>query len=64
MRRVEFESVRGPFKYNVNGIPIQDFFKREVVKNPDGKLWIKTVGVAVKDSKDPFWQECPDASRL
>ncbi|MFO0987474.1 MAG: ABC transporter substrate-binding protein [Alphaproteobacteria bacterium] len=64
MRHTTYPSVRGPYKYNVNGIPIQDFFKREVVKNPDGKLWIKTVGVAVKDSKDPFWQECPDASRL
>lgn len=64
MRHTPYPSVRGTYKYNVNGIPIQDFYKREVVKNPDGKLWIKTVGVAVKDSRDPFWEECPANSRL
>ncbi len=64
MRHMPYPSARGPYEYNVNGIPIQNFYKREVVKNPDGKLWIKTVGVAVKDSKDPYWQECPAESRL
>jgi branched-chain amino acid transport system substrate-binding protein len=64
MRHTPYPSARGPYKYNVNGIPIQDFYKREVVKNADGKLWIKTVGVAVKDSTDPYWKECPEASRL
>ncbi|MCW5770595.1 MAG: ABC transporter substrate-binding protein [Rhodospirillaceae bacterium] len=64
MRHTTYPSVRGPYKYNVNGIPIQDFYKREVVKNPDGKLWIKTVGIAVKSSTDPYWQQCPAANRL
>ncbi len=64
MRHTPYPSVRGPYQYNVNGVPVQDFYKREVVKNPDGKLWIKTVGIAVKQSKDPYWQECPEASRL
>lgn len=64
MRHTPYPSVRGTYQYNVNGIPIQDFYKREVVKNPDGKLWIKTIGIAVKDSKDPYWQDCPAASRL
>ncbi|MBO6605201.1 MAG: ABC transporter substrate-binding protein, partial [Roseicyclus sp.] len=49
MRKVEFPSIRGPFKYNVNGIPIQNFYKREVVKGDDGKPMIKTTGVVVKD---------------
>jgi branched-chain amino acid transport system substrate-binding protein len=64
MRHTPYPSSRGPYKYNVNGIPIQDFYKREVVKNADGKLWIKTVGIAVKDSTDPYWKECPEANRL
>lgn len=64
MRHTPYPSSRGPYRYNVNGIPIQDFYKREVVKNADGKLWIKTVGIAVKDSTDPYWKECPEANRL
>jgi len=64
MRHTPYPSARGEYKYNVNGIPIQDFYKREVVKNADGKLWIKTIGIAVKDSTDPYWKECPEANRL
>jgi branched-chain amino acid transport system substrate-binding protein len=64
MRHTPYPSSRGPYKYNVNGIPIQNFYKREVVKNADGKLWIKTVGIAVKDSTDPYWKDCPAANRL
>jgi branched-chain amino acid transport system substrate-binding protein len=63
MRKVEFPSVRGPFKYNVNGIPIQNFYKREVVKGPDGKPMIKTTGVVVKNDKDSYWQQCPKSRR-
>ena len=64
MRHTPYPSARGEYKYNVNGIPIQNFYKREVVKNADGKLWIKTVGIAVKDSTDPYWKDCPEANRL
>lgn len=64
MRHTKYPSVRGPYDYNVNGIPIQDFYKREVVKGPDGKLAIKTVGTVFKNHKDPYWQDCPAANRL
>jgi branched-chain amino acid transport system substrate-binding protein len=63
MRRVDFPSLRGYFKYNVNGIPIQNFYKREVVKGPDGKPMIKTTGVVVKNGKDSYWQKCPKSKR-
>ncbi len=59
LRHTPFESVRGPYKYNVNGIPIQDFYKREVVRGDDGKLRIATRGIVFKGHKDPFWQDRP-----
>ena len=29
MRKVTFPAARGPYKYNVNGFPIQNFYKAE-----------------------------------
>ncbi len=63
MRKVEFPSIRGDFKYNVNGIPIQNFYKREVVKGPDGKPMIKTTGVVLENAKDSYWEQCPKSRR-
>ena len=64
LRHTQYDSIRGPYTYNVNGFPIQDFYKREVVKGPDGKPQIVSRGVIFKENKDPYWQECPDANRL
>ncbi len=62
MRRVEFESVRGPFKYNVNGIPIQDWYKLEVVPGQGGPT-IKATDTVFKAHVDSYWKECPEAQR-
>jgi branched-chain amino acid transport system substrate-binding protein len=64
LRHTPFPSARGPYTYNVNGIPVQNFYKREVVRADDGKLWIATRGIVFQDNKDPFWQQCPAANRL
>ena len=63
MRRVSFESVRGPFKYNVNGIPIQDWYKLEVLPGPDGGT-IKATDVVFKAHLDSYWKECPEPQRF
>jgi branched-chain amino acid transport system substrate-binding protein len=64
LRHTPYPSARGYFEYNVNGLPIVDFYRREVVRSADGKPQIVTRGTAVKASKDPYWQECPEANRL
>jgi branched-chain amino acid transport system substrate-binding protein len=63
MRRTPFDSVRGPFEYNVNGIPIQNFYLREAVKGADGKLAIVTRGVVFEKHKDSYWEKCPADKR-
>jgi len=64
LRHTPYPSARGYFPYNVNGLPIVDFYKREVVRGPDGKPLIATRETVVKASKDPYWQECPEQNRL
>ncbi len=57
MRKANFPSVRGPFKYNNNHIPIQNFYLQDVVKSGD-ELVLKTVATIVKDSKDRHGEKC------
>jgi branched-chain amino acid transport system substrate-binding protein len=59
MEKANFKSVRGPFKYGKNHIPIQNFYLQDVVKDADGQLTLKTVATIVKDSQDGFHEKCP-----
>lgn len=55
----KFASVRGPFRFNNNHFPIQDFYATEIVKDKDGTLIEANRGVILKDDRDGFHQECP-----
>ncbi len=59
MRKANFPSVRGPFKYGNNHVPIQNFYLQDVVKTADGSLGLKTVATIVKDSQDRHHTKCP-----
>src|SRR6202790_4173454 len=48
MEKANFKSLRGPFKYGNNHIPIQNFYLQDVVKDADGTLSLKTVATIVK----------------
>jgi len=38
IKKADFKSLRGAFKFNVNGYPIQDFYLTKVAKRTDGKF--------------------------
>jgi len=59
MRKADYRSVRGPYKYGNNHFPIQNFYLQEAVKGDDGKLTLKTVAVALKDHQDRYHEKCP-----
>ena len=63
MRTVKYDSVRGPYRYNVNGFPIQNYYRREVVKGADGKPTIVVKSVVFRAQKDSHWKDCPEARR-
>jgi branched-chain amino acid transport system substrate-binding protein len=63
IRKNGLASVRGDLKYNVNGFPIQPYWKIEIVAGPDGKP-IKKGRAMVFERKDSFWEKCPEAKRL
>jgi len=58
MRKANFDSIRGKFTYNTNHIPIQNFYKREVVADADGNPKIVTSGVVFENHKDAHYKDC------
>jgi branched-chain amino acid transport system substrate-binding protein len=58
MKAARFESVRGPFKFNKNQMPIQNYYLRVVAKDNQGRIVNKTIGTIFKDHGDAYVQEC------
>jgi branched-chain amino acid transport system substrate-binding protein len=58
MEKADFKSVRGPFKYGNNHIPIQNFYLQDVVKQGDDYV-LKTVATIVENDQDRFHDKCP-----
>ena len=58
LRKADFASVRGPFKFNTNQFPIHNLYMRVVEKDAQGKLANKLVGTTMTDHADPFVGEC------
>lgn len=59
MEKANFKSLRGPFKFGNNHIPIQNFYLQDVVKGAGGELSLKTVATIVTDDQDRFHDKCP-----
>jgi branched-chain amino acid transport system substrate-binding protein len=58
MRKANYDSIRGPFKWNVNQHPIQDFYLLRAEKGgPDG-VQMKIQRKVFDDHKDSYYQDC------
>jgi branched-chain amino acid transport system substrate-binding protein len=58
LRKADFESVRGKFKFGPNQYPIQDWYLVQVARNAEGKLDYKPMSVIAKDHTDPYAPLC------
>lgn len=56
--KAEFDSVRGPFAFNKNHMPVQNIYVQQVEKNDKGELVLKLLGTAAEKAGDPYVQEC------
>ena len=59
LKKANFKSLRGDFKFNTNQFPIQNFYIQEAVKDAGGMMTVKTIATAVKDAKDPYFEKGP-----
>ncbi len=58
LKKADFTSLRGGFKFNVNGYPIQDFYLTKVAKRADGKFQTEIVQKVFENYGDRYAKEC------
>src|SRR6476469_7887232 len=59
LKKADFKSIRGDFKFNSNHYPIQNFYLVKVAKRPDGKYQTEIVQKVFGDFADPYAADCP-----
>ena len=58
MRKADFQSTRGKFKFGPNQHPIQDWFALKAERGADGKLALVTKSAVMKDYGDSYAAQC------
>jgi len=58
-KAADYGSVRGKYTVGNNGMPIQNFYLREVVTDADGNWTTKVVKTVFENHQDPYASECP-----
>ena len=58
LKAAKFESVRGPFKYNNNQYPVQDYYLRVITKDTQGRVTNKTLGKIFSNHADAYAMSC------
>ena len=59
MKRANYASVRGSYKYGNNHFPIQNFYLQEAVKTADGEYALTTVATVFREHQDRYHDRCP-----
>jgi branched-chain amino acid transport system substrate-binding protein len=62
LKKADFTSLRGAFKFNNNGYPIQDFYLTKVAKRPDGKFQTEIVQKVFENYGDRYAKDCKAAN--
>src|SRR6185312_4952758 len=58
LKKADFTSLRGSFKFNANGYPIQNFYLTRVAKRPDGKFQTEIVQKVFENYGDRYAKDC------
>jgi len=54
----KFDSVRGAFKFNSNGFPVQDYYLRVITKDAQGRITNRTLNTVFKNHVDAYVGQC------
>jgi branched-chain amino acid transport system substrate-binding protein len=58
MRKANYNSIRGPFVFNVNHHPIQNFYLLRAEKTPSGEIEMRIQSTVFEKHKDSYYQDC------
>ena len=58
LKSVKAKSVRGPYRINNNGYPVQNYYLRVIGKDAQGRIVNKTMGTVFTNHADAYAREC------
>ncbi len=58
LKKADFQSLRGAFKFNTNNYPVQDFYLVKVAKRADGKFQTEVVQKVFENYADAYVKDC------
>jgi branched-chain amino acid transport system substrate-binding protein len=58
MRKAKYDSIRGPFQWNVNQHPIEDFYLLRAETRPNGEVEMRIQRKVFEKHKDAYYQDC------
>lgn len=58
LKAADYDSVRGPYSYGNNNLPVQNFYLREVVEDTEGNWTTKVVSTVYENHQDPYAGDC------
>jgi branched-chain amino acid transport system substrate-binding protein len=59
LKTVKAKSVRGDYRINVNGYPIQNYYLRVIGKDAQGRIVNKNLGTVFTNHADAYYKDCP-----
>jgi branched-chain amino acid transport system substrate-binding protein len=59
LKKADFQSLRGNFKFGHNHYPIQDFYLVKAAKRPDGKFQTEIAQKVFSNYEDVYAKDCP-----
>jgi branched-chain amino acid transport system substrate-binding protein len=62
LKKADFSSLRGSFKFGANNFPVQDFYLVKAVKRADGKFETQISEKVFSNYTDPYAKECKPQS--
>jgi branched-chain amino acid transport system substrate-binding protein len=58
LRKADFKSVRGAFRFNTNHYPVQDYYLRMIARDGKGRLTNRIVGTIFRNHADAYAGKC------
>ena len=58
LHKADYKSIRGPFHYTPNGMPVNPFYQQKVVALPDGTWTLAIVSKVSDGVPDPYVGDC------
>jgi len=58
LKKANFKSVRGEFRFGNNQFPIQDYYLRTIVKDPQGRTTNRTLTKLFTNHQDAYASQC------